>query len=172
MGMPTVADQTRIAASDLFIDLEWNFRYYTAKADDFQRLAFRMRFAILVGVIVEGSIAYPMSQITWGWTGLLSLGILLGGLAVWDALNHYARDSGILKLTALTCDELRTEAQTLLRAIDTGRVDTEEAETAIESIYLRWGRATDKVLSAFDNKLSKKSEREAIDIANNRLATT
>lgn len=83
MGIPTVADQTRIAASDLVIDLEWNFRYYTAKADDFQRLAFRVRFAILVGVIVEGSIAYPMSQITWGWTSLLSLGILLGGLAVW-----------------------------------------------------------------------------------------
>lgn len=172
MTLPTVESQTRTAASDLVTDLEWNLRYYTAKADSLQRLAFVMRFAILGGVVVEASIAYPMSQVAWGWLSLVVLGGVLGALAVWDALNHYARDSGILKLTALACDELKTEAQRLLRAIDTGRIGTEEAESMIESIYHRWGKATDKVLSAFDNRLSERCEREAIEVMSNRYATT
>ena len=172
MTMLTVGSQTRTAAYDLVIDLEWNLRYYTAKADSLQRWAFGMRFTILAGVVIEGAIAYPMSQTTWGWLVLVGLGAVLGGLAVWDALNHYARDSGILKLTALACDELKTEAQRLLRAIDTGRIETEEAESMIESIYHRWGKATDKVLSAFDNRLSERCESEAIKVMENRYATT
>ena len=172
MTEPTVANLTRTAASDLVIDLEWNLRYYTAKADSLQRWAFGMRFAILAGVVTEASIAYPMSQTTWGWIVLVGLGTVLGGLAVWDALNHYARDSGILKLTALACDELKTEAQRLLRAIDTGRIETEEAESMIESIYHRWGKATDKVLSAFDDRLSERCENEALAVMENRYAAT
>ena len=172
MTMSTAKDQTRTAVFDLAIDLEWNLRYYTAKADSFQRLAFVMRFGILAGVVIEASIAYPMSQTTWGWSVLVALGLVLGALAVWDALNHYARDSGILKLTALTCDELKTEAQRLLRAIDSDRIEAEEAEATIESIYHRWGKATDKVLSAFDNRLSQQCERDAIKIMENKHATT
>lgn len=170
MTTSTVASQTRTAANDLVIDLEWNLRYYTAKADSLQRWAFGMRFLILAGVVIEASIAYPMSQTTFGWVVLLGMGVFLGAVAVWDALNHFARDSGILKLTALACDELKTEAQRLLRAIDSGRVGVEEAESQIESIYHRWAKATDKVLSAFDNRLSERCEREAIQVMENRLA--
>ena len=131
-----------------------------------------MRFAILTGVFAEASIAYPLSQTTWGWTILVGIGVVLGGLAIWDALNHYARDSGILKLTALACDELKTEAERLNRDIDTGRIDTEDAESRISSIYHRWEKATDKVLSAFDDRLSKQCEREAITVTENRYAAT
>ena len=170
MAMPSV-NHTRTTAYDLVIDLEWNLRYYTAKADSLQRWAFVMRFAILTGVVTEASIAYPMSQTTWGWMVLVGLGAALGGLAIWDALNHYARDSGILKLTALACDELKTEAERLLRGIDAGRIETEEAEAMIGSIYHRWGKATDKVLPAFDNRLSERCERDAIKVMENRYAT-
>lgn len=172
MTMPTVASQTHTAAFDLAIDLEWNLRYYTAKADSLQKLAFRIRFAILGGVVAEASIAYPMSQLAWGWLALVVLGVILGALAIWDALSNHARDSGILKLTALTCDELKTEADRLLRIIEADMIETREAESRIESIYNRWGKATDKVLSAFDNRLSEKCERDAIKVVGNRLAAT
>ncbi len=172
MTAPTVESHTRTAAFDLVVDLEWNLRYYTAKADSLQRWAFGMRFAILGGVVTEASIAYPMSQVEWGWLVLVGLGAVLGGLAIWDALNHYARDSGVLKLTALACDELKTEAQRLVRAIESGRIDTEAVESAIDSIYHRWGKATDKVMSAFDNRLSEKCESEALQVVGNRYAQT
>ena len=170
MATQVVADQTRSATYELLVDLEWNLRYYTAKADQLQRWAYGLRFLILSGVIIEASIAYPLSQREWGWMVLVSIGVVLGGLAIWDALNHYARDSGILKLTALTCDELKTEAQRLWRDVESGRATTEEAESRISSIYLRWEKATDKVLSAFDNRLSKKCERDAIKAMENRYA--
>ena len=172
MTTSKVSDATFYAARDLVTDLEWNFRYYTAKSDSLQRWAFGMRFAILAGVVIEASIAYPMSQVAGGWVALVVLGVALGALAVWDALNYYARDSGILKLTALACDELKTEASRLFRDIENGRIETEEAESRIESIYLRWGKATDKVLSAFDDRLSKKCENDAIKVTGNRFATT
>ena len=170
--MSIVANRTRTAINDLIIDLEWNFRYYTSKSDNFHKWAFGLRFGILAGVVFEASLAYPLSQLERGWIGLTVVGGILGLLAIWDALNHYSRDSGILKLTALTCDELKTEAYKLLRDVETGRMETEEAELRLESIYSRWGKATDKVLSAFDNRLSKKSEKEAIKITENRIAAT
>ena len=95
----------------------------------------------------------------------------MAALAIWDALSC-ARDSGILKLTALTCDELKTEARKLMRDIDSERIDTATAEQTIASIYLRWEKATDKVLSAFDDRLSKQCERAAIEVMENRYAST
>ena len=166
----TVTPRTYTTVSDLVIDLEWNIRYYTAKADSLQKLALGMRFVILAGVIAEASIAYPMSQTPGGWIAITGLGLILGILAIWDALNHYARDSGILKLTALTCDELKTEAESLLRKIENKTVEPDEAESTIATIYLRWGRATDKVLSTFDKKISRRTEKEAITIMENRYA--
>ena len=172
MTTSTVAAPTSSAAYRLLVDLEWNLRYYSMKSDRLQRWAYGMRFAILSGVLAEAFLAYPLAQTTWGWAVLVGIGVVLGGLAIWDALNHYARDSGILKLTALTCDELKTEAERLNRNIDIGRIDTEEAETRISAIYRRWEKATDKVLSAFDDRLSKKCESEAVKVTENRYATS
>lgn len=59
-----------------------------------------------------------------------------------------------------------------MRDIDIGRTGTEEAESRIDSIYQRWGKATDRVLSAFDNRLSEKCEWEATKIMENRYVTT
>ena len=170
--MSMVTDQTRSAAYDLLADLEWNLRYYTAKADKLQRLSYWSRFTVLSGVLAEAFLAYPLSQIAWAWTVIVVLGILLAVLAILDALSNHARDSGILKLTALVCDELKTEAQRLWRDIEAGRIDTEEAESRISSIYRRWEKATDKVLSAFDNRLSEKCEKDASKVMENRYATT
>ena len=170
--MTTITPTTHTTVFHLVIDLEWNIRYYTNKADSLQKTALGMRFGILAGVVTEAAIAYPMSQIAYGWIAITGLGIVLGFLAVWDALNHYSRDSGILKLTALTCDELKIEAENLLRRIENNTIQAEEAESTITAIFLRWGRATDKVLSTFDKKTSRRTEKEAIQLMENRYETT
>ncbi len=167
-----VLDQTRSAAWFLLTDLEWNFRYYTAMSDRFQWKAYFLRLAILSGVFIEASLAFPLAQREWGWFVLIGISVGLAGLAIWDALNHYGRDSGILKLTALVCDELKTEANRLWRDIEAGRIDTDGAEAQIASIYRRWEKATDKVMLTFDNRLSEKCEREAQMVMERNYATS
>ena len=163
-----VTDQTRSAVWRLLFDLERNFRYYTVKADQLQRQSNWLRFGLLVGALSEGLLVYPLLQISWGWILILCIGILLGILAVSDALFGQSRDSTILKFTALVCDNLKTEAERLWRDLESGRINTEEAEIRYNSIIRQWEKATDKVLLATDNRLNEKCQKDAQQIMNNR----
>ena len=168
MTTMVVGDRTREAVWVLLRDLEMNVRYYTSKADELQRLSYRVRFGLLAGVLVEGLLAYPLSQFNWLWVPVLVLGIALAFLAIWDALSNHARDSGILKFTALVCDELRGEADELWRNIESYRVDTDHVERHYSSIVRRWEKATDKVLLATDSKLTEKCQTDANQVMENR----
>ena len=165
-----VAESTRKAVYDLLYRLEWNFRYFTVKADQLQRWSYWTRFVLLVGVLAEGLSAYPLTQFNWGWIPLVALGLALAVLAIWDALSNHARDSGILKLTALACDELKTEADNLWRDIQNYRIETDAAEWRYGSIVRRWEKTTDKVLLANDRKLNEHCQEEAFDVIKNQYA--
>ena len=166
----TVTEQTRSAVWMLLWDLERNVRYYIAKADQLQRLSYRIRFGLLVGVLIEALLAYPLSQFNLGWVLILAVGIVLAVLAIWDALSNHARDSGILKFTSLACDELKTEADELWRNIESYRIGTEEVETRYQSIIRRWEKATDKVLLATDENLNERCQVDANRVMESRYA--
>ena len=82
--MEIVSDVTRTAAWELRYDLERQTRYYHAMADRLKGRHFRVRFILLLAVLVEGMFMYFTTASVWFWWPVVGLGIGIAILAVWD----------------------------------------------------------------------------------------
>lgn len=159
--MAAVTDQSRAAVWGTLCDLEWNMRYYTALAEHY-RLRHRMlRFAILASVPVEGALLYGATDYSWLFIPAIVLGIVLAALTIWDAIANYAEDAAVLRLTAFACDDLKREIEELWRRVESGLVNTDEAEALNRSIVDRWAAATQRVQPGTHNKLNLRTSLEA-----------
>ena len=136
--MPAVTDITRKAVWDTMCDLEWYIRYYRAMSDRRRRAHLLLRFALLMGVAIEGGILYSGTLYPWlFYLGIVG-GLVLAGLTFWDVLTNYAGDIEVCRMVSETCSLLMREADTLWRNIETGRVSEADVEATLGSIHSRW----------------------------------
>ena len=164
--MATVTDQTRTAVWNNLCDLEWNFRYYTALAEQYRFRNRALRFGILVSVPIEGAILYAATAYSWLFVPAIVVGIILAALTVWDAMSNYAEDAAMLRLTAFACDDLKQDIEALWHSVETDTVSTAEAEAANRTIVERWAAATQRVQTGTNQRLIQRTSREAnLDIS-------
>ena len=136
--MSTVLPVTRKAAWDTLTEMEWQMRYYAVVADKNKRKAFGLRFVLLTLAASEGAL-FVAGQSQWwiAWVGG-AIGLVLIGLAVWDALSDYARNAATLRIISIVCEGLKKESEALWRAVESGAVDQVAIEATLKSINDRW----------------------------------
>jgi len=162
--------QTRNAVWGTLCDLEWNKRYYAAMADKYKRTHLSVRFAILSGIVAEGFILYFVREYEWLFLAGLALGLLLALGTIWDALSDYAQNAANLQNAEFTCDSLLQEVEELWRAIETGRMELDEAESALQSIKRRWAASTERARVRTDQRINNKAYDDANEDIRNRYA--
>ena len=159
--MATMTEQTRTAVWGTLCDLEWNKRYYAAMADKYKRTHLSVRFAILSGIVAEGFILYFVREYEWLFLVGLALGLLLALGTIWDALSDYAQNAANLQNAEFTCDSLLQEVEELWRTIETGRMDPDDAESALQSIKRRWAASTERARVRTDQRINNKAYDDA-----------
>ena len=162
--MATMTEQTRTAVWGTLCDLEWNKRYYAAMADKYKRTHLSVRFAILSGIVAEGFILYFVREYDWLFPAGLVLGLLLALGTIWDALSDYAQNAANLQNAEFTCDSLLQEVEELWRAIETGRIASDDAESALQSIKRRWAASTERARVMTDHRINNKAYDDATRI--------
>ena len=136
--MAAVSDITRKAVWDMLADMEWQVRYYAAASDRNKRMSFGLRFGLLTLVVAEGAIfAVAQSQSWFLWASGV-IGLVLIGMAVWDALADYARNAATLRIISIICEGLKRENEALWRAVESDAIDQKIIEATLKSINDRW----------------------------------
>ncbi len=156
-----MTEQTRTAVWGTLCDLEWNKRYYAAMADKYKRTHLSVRFAILFGIVAEGFILYFVREYEWLFLAGLALGLLLALGTIWDALSDYAQNAANLQNAEFTCDSLLQEVEELWRAIETGRMESDDAESSLQSIKRRWTASTERARVRTDQRINNKAYDDA-----------
>lgn len=169
--MEPVNDLTRNAVWGTLTGLQRNVRYYTALADRYRSFYRAIRFLILFGIVLEGAILFIATTNPWLFWAGGALGLGLAALTVWDVISDYAENSAVLRITAFTCDDLILETEALWRQIDSGRIETSEAEALHLSIVRRWASATQRVTTATHNSLNESTTEDAYQAMVNQHAT-
>ena len=152
--MATVPDITRKAVWDMLADMEWQVRYYAAASDKNKRMSFGLRFALLTLVVSEGAIFTVAQSQSWFLWVSAPIGLLLIGMAVWDALADYARNAATLRIISIICEGLKRENEALWRAVDSDAIDQMTVETTLKSINDRWLMAVSWDEPATNQKLN------------------
>ena len=168
--MASMSEQTRSAVWGALCDLEWNKRYYAAMADKYKRNHLTIRFSILSGIVAEGFILYFAREHEWVFGLGLALALLLAVGTIWDALSDYAQNAANLQTAEFTCDSLLQEVEDLWRAIEMGRIEAEDAESALQSIKRRWAASTERARVRTDKRINDKAYDEANEDIRNRYA--
>ena len=159
--MATMTEQTRTAVWGTLCDLEWNKRYYAAMTDKYKRTHLSVRFAILSGIVAEGFILYFVREYDWLFPVGLALGLILALGTIWDALSDYAQNAANLQNAEFTCDSLLQEVEELWRAIETGRMGSDDAESALQSIKRRWAASTERARVRTNHRINNKAYDDA-----------
>jgi hypothetical protein len=159
--MAIVTDHTRLAVWNFLCDLDMCVRYYGERSDQLHRHFIILRLVLLTSVLAEGLLMYLTANQPWSLWVVIPLGIVLGGLAVWDSLSGYSRDSAFLKYAASDAAELRDHAAGLWRDIETYRVEDDDAEAAYTSIRDRWRRLSDRVMVQDDQRLLSRCAKDS-----------
>ena len=168
--MALMTEQTRAAVWYVLCDLEWNKRYYAAMADKYKRNHLTVRFTIVCGLVVEGFILYFARENEWLFGFALALGLLLAVITIWDALSDYAQNAANLQNAEFTCDSLLQEVEELWRSIEIGRIASDDAETALQSIKRRWAASTERARIRTDKRLNEQAYDDANQDIKNRYA--
>ena len=167
----TVSDPTRGDCWELMLDLERQARYYGRLADRYSVMYRGIRYALLLGVLLEGALLFFLSGdalllLAVGGSGALALVFV----TVLDAVTNYAETSALLRSTSLMCDELKVEAQRLWRDIEAFRVPDDGAEERYNQLVDRWSRATLRVFLETHDRDNLVAAREAYEIVSSRYA--
>ena len=167
----TVSDPTRGDCWELMLDLERQARYYGRLADRYSVMYRGIRYALLLGVLLEGALLFFLSGdalllLAVGGSGALALVFV----TVLDAVTNYAETSALLRSTSLMCDELNVEAQRLWRDIEAFRVPDDGAEERYNQLVDRWSRATLRVFLETHDRDNLVAAREAYEIVSSRYA--
>jgi len=159
--MASISEQTRNAVWGTLCDLEWNKRYYAAMADKYKRNHLTIRFSILSGIVAEGFILYFAREHEWVFALGLALALVLAVGTVWDALSDYAQKAANLQTAEFMCDSVLQEVEDLWRTIAMGRIETEDAESALQAIKRRWTVSTERARVRMDQRINDKAYDEA-----------
>ena len=166
-----VSDPTRGDCWELMLDLERQARYYGRLADRYSVMYRVIRYALLLGVLLEGALLYFFSGDALLLLAVGGFGALaLGSVTVFDAVTNYAEASESLRSASLLCDELNVEAQRLWRDIEAFRVPDDGAEERYNQLVDRWSRAALRVSLETDDHDNLVAAREAYEIVSSRYA--
>ena len=167
----TVSDVTRNDVWGMMLDLERQVRYYGALADRYGLWYRVIRFALLMGVVLEGGIFYFFSGQPWLLLGLGGgAALLLGFITVFDAVTNYADTAAVLRTTSQLCDDLKVEVERLWRDIEADRVDDAGAEELYSKLMDRWSRWTQRVTLEVHHHDNVEAAKEAYEVVVGRYA--
>lgn len=169
--MQQVTDQTNRAVWNTLCNLEWNVRYYTELAVKRRRYYWRLRYAILIGVLIDAGLFYIGGTYTGAFYAGLAVGVLLACGTIWDATSNYAEAAALARTTAYSCDDLFKEIERLWRDIEADTVTNEEAEARHDFIMDRWSRVTERLNPEEETALRTKTASESREAIENRYAT-
>ena len=169
--MWNVTDQTRLAVWNTLCDLEWNVRYYTELASGRRRAHWRLRFAILAGVLADGMLFYVGASHPPAFYAGVAIGVLLAIGTIWDAMSNYAESAAVARLTAYGCDDLYREAERLWRDVQNDAISNDDAEAQHRSITDRWARATERISLDPGESFRKKTADDSSESVESRYAT-
>ena len=82
----------------------------------------------------------------------------------------YAQNAANLQTAEFTCDSLLQEVEELWRAIEMGRIEAEDAESALQTIKRRWAASTERARVRTDKRINDKAYDEANEDIRNRYA--
>ena len=168
--MAAVPDITRKAVWDMLADMEWQVRYYAAASDRNKRMSFWLRFFLLTFVVLEGAIFIAAQSQPWFLWASGVIGLVLIGMAVWDALADYSRNAATLRIISIVCEGLKRENEALWRAVESDAVDRGTIETTLKSINDRWLMAVSWDEPATNQKMNKAAVNAADDFLQRKYA--
>ena len=128
----------------------------------------RLRFAILIGVPIDGVLFYVGVTEIWGFYAGGVVFVLLAFGTIWDAMSNYAESAAVARLTAYSCDELYRETDNLWISIEDNTISNEEVIVRHNSITERWARYTERVSPEADESLLKKTQDESDEFVRSR----
>ena len=152
-------------------DLEGNIYYYRARADRFKTLFVRIRFTLLISVVLEGFLLYWGTTTDLAFYFAIAFGMVIAALALWDALTNYAETAAILRFAVESCSELQFQTEKLWRDIETYAINRNDAEKEYARICERWSLADAKVTITEDSRLYAQCSRDADAAIQGRYAT-
>ena len=166
-----VSDPTRKDVWELMLNLERNVRYYQTIGDNHSVASRFMRFVVLAGILSEGVIVSIAGTVTandylWVVGGMVAVGLAI--LTVFDVVTGFGDSAAVLRHTAMTCDDLKSEAEELWRQIETHRVSDLEAEIRYRPIIDQWSRATQKISLSLRSEVNETTTREACEVLQNK----
>ena len=169
--MNMVTDQTRNAVWQNLLDAERYVRYFGALADRYQTRHRLLRYALLVSVIVEATVFIP--NIPDGLFIMLtaSLGIVIIGLAAWDAVSDYGKNAAFLTLVAADCALLKNEWNELWMDIETYAVDESQARDRRRELDSRLRVVAERTNVNLDESLNDSCAEEAFRVMEQQYAS-
>ena len=164
-----VSNATRKDVWELLVNLERNVRYYTLIGDRHHFNYRFLRFGVLSGILFEGMVLYFAAggNPAWWWVGGV-VAFALAMLTVLDMVTSYADSAAVLKFTAATCDDLKSEVEQLWTQIETERTHARAVEVQYHSILGRWGKATQRVTINVHSLENEETTKAAVRVLQSR----
>lgn len=169
--MTTVTDQTRNAVWQNLLDAERYVRYFGALADRFQTRHRLLRYTLLVSVIVEATVFIPNMPDILFIVLTAALGIVIIGLAAWDAVSDYGKNAAVLTLVTADCALLKNEWDELWMDIETFAVDEPQARDRRRGLERRLSVVAERTNVNLDESLNDSCEEEAFKVVEQRYAS-
>ena len=166
-----VTDQTRNAVWQDLLDGERYVRYFGALADRYQTRHRFLRYGLLVSVIVEAAVLIPKMPDIVFTVLAVSLGIVIIGLAAWDAVSDYGKNAAVLTLVTADCAMLKNEWEELWMDIETYAVDESRARERRRDLERRLNIVAERTNVNLDESLNDSCEEEAFRVVKQRYAS-
>lgn len=159
--MAVVTDQTRnVIWQDLW-DAERYVRYYGALADSYRIRHRNMRFALLAALLIEATVFLPnISEPLFTFLTVAG-GIAIAGLAAWDAISDYAKNSALLAVASEDCASVNTQWGELWLDIESYAIDESQARARRRELLDRLNAIASRVDVGLDEKLNESCSEDA-----------
>ena len=100
-----------------------------------------------------------------------ALGIVIIGLAAWDAVSDYGKNAAVLSLVTADCAMLKNEWDDLWMDIETYAVDESRARERQRDLERRLNVVAERTNVNLDESLNDSCEEEAFRVVEQRYAS-
>ena len=159
--MAAVTDQTRNAIWQDLWDAERYVRYYGSLADSYRIRHRTMRFTLLAALLIEATVLLPNIPDPLFTFLTVAGGIAIAGLAAWDAISDYAKNSAMLSVASEECALANTQWGELWLDIESYAIDESRARARRLELLDRLNTIAARVDVGLDEKLNDSCEADS-----------
>ena len=168
--MAVVTDRTRNTIWQDLWDAERYVRYYGALADSYRIRHRNMRFALLAALLIEATVFLPnISDPVFTFLTVAG-GIAIAGLAAWDAISDYAKNSALLAVASEDCALVNTQWGELWLDIESYAIDESQARARRRELLDKVNAIAGRVDVSLDEKLNDSCEADAAKVLREKYA--